>query len=387
MKRAVTTALALLALVNGAVLPAPAYVLNQTISSSGGCPQPNHFETTNPLKRIDRRWSTSPSASIKTTTGSWTGSQQVAEIQQVILDSFSVWAGVAGTTLTPASFSSSTSTQTSVQNACNLSDARNTICFNQNDSSFMGGVLAFTRTVIAQQPGETLGSKTAAFAGEILDADIYFRPNDGSVTFATPAALAANPNSFDLQSVLVHELGHFFGISHSSVWRAILWPFAPAQGTFSGERPSVSVPDAPLSDDDRTALRVLYPDPNDTVHLGRISGRVLPANPLALADQPNVTGIFGTHVVALDADTGAVVAATLGGWSCDSQNLPTRFDGTYVLDRLPLGRNYKMYAEPLDGPTGAGDIQNALDGLCRPGTNNSCAVPNLNANFTTKVRP
>ena len=39
--------------------------------------------------------------------------------------------------------------------------------------------------------------------------------------------------------------------------------------------------------------RVLYPDPTDSVHVGAISGRVLPANPLALPATPaGVTGIF-----------------------------------------------------------------------------------------------
>jgi hypothetical protein len=94
--------------------------------------------------------------------------------------------------------------------------------------------------------------------------------------------------------VLTHELGHFLGFSHSAVWGAIMFPFAPAPGTFSGMRPTTQQPDAPLGDDDRTGLRVLYPDPADAVYRGSISGHIFPANPLALpTSPPGVTGVFG----------------------------------------------------------------------------------------------
>src|SRR5271155_1946861 len=106
----------------------------------------------------------------------------------------------------------------------------------------------------------------------------------------------------------------------------MMYPYAPAPGTFTGERPAAQQPDAPLSDDDRTGLRVLYPSPSDTLNVGSIRGQVLPANPLSLpASPPGVTGVFGAHVVAVDAESGAVVAATIGGWSCADPG-PTQFD-------------------------------------------------------------
>jgi hypothetical protein len=90
-------------------------------------------------------------------------------------------------------------------------------------------------------------------APRILDADIYFNPSDSRTAFATPQALAADPTAYDFESVLTHELGHFLGFSHSAVWSAIMFPFAPAPGTFSGMRPTAQQPDAPLGDDDRIA--------------------------------------------------------------------------------------------------------------------------------------
>jgi hypothetical protein len=399
VKRILTTAAATLALLHAIwIAPAGGYVLNRTISDSGGCPELNRFDTSMPAtKKIDRRWSTSASTSVRTTTGAWSSgnAQQEAEIEASILRAFDAWTGVSGSTLNPGSQTLVPLTRTATQSACDSFDARNTICFNQSDSVFTtAGILAFARVNAATRTGPqqpAVGNKSAVFVGEILDADVYFKPNDVSFTFATPGALTAS--HFDLESVLTHELGHFFGFSHSSVWRAMMWPFVPPRGQFQGDRPTAQQPDAQLTDDDRAGLRILYPDPADAVNVGSIRGRILPANPIALATLPEpspgrpLEGIFGTQVVAVDADTGEVVAGTLGGWTCDPQNLPTRFDGTYVLERLPVGRSYRLYVEPLDGPTGAAQISNALDSLCRTGTNNSCTVPQPNTSFVSKVRP
>jgi hypothetical protein len=88
-----------------------------------------------------------------------------------------------------------------------------------------------------------------------------------------------------------------------------MYPFAPAPGTFTGTRPTAQQPDAELSDDDRTGLHILYQSPLDTMNVGSIRGHILPANPLSLpAAPPGVSGVFGAHVVALDAASGAVIA-------------------------------------------------------------------------------
>jgi len=134
--------------------------------------------------------------------------------------------------------------------------------------AFTPGVLAFTRVVTADGIGEQLGaSEVSTVPGQILDADIYFNPGDSNTTFATPLTLSANPKSY-LESILTHELGHFLGFSHSAVWSAMMFPYAHMPGTFSTPRPSTQQPDALLSDDDRTGLRVLYADPSDLLHTG-----------------------------------------------------------------------------------------------------------------------
>ena len=231
-------------------------------------------------------------------------------------------------------------------------------------------------------------------SGKFWDADIYFDSGDSQIAFATPGALAANPHAYDLESLLTHELGHFLGFSHSAVWRAMMYPFAPAPGTYTGARPTAQQPDAELSDDDRTGLRILYPSSSDTVNVGSIRGHIVPANPLSLpAAPPGVRGVFGAHVVALDAASGAVIAGTIGGWGCADPG-PVQFDGSYEIDRLPVGRDYTVYAEPLDGVVLPTQITPATASLCRDTATDAgwpplqgCVVPAVDTSFTVRTRP
>jgi hypothetical protein len=372
--------------------------MRQSAGQSGGtsCPLFTRFGVSAPGE-INRGWSTALGASpVTILTVDQTANGRLNEIEAVIKASLSAWTGVSGTLLTPASLG--VLQRTPAEAACSSSDGINAICFDQNDPGFTLGVLAFTRVVSADTVGEQLSRVTgpSTFVGQILDADVLVLPGNASTTFATPAALASNPNSYDLESILTHELGHSFGFNHSGVWDAMMFPYAPPQGQFTGMRPTAQSPDAPLSDDDRTGLRVLYPDPTDSVHIGAISGHVLPANPLALPASPyGVTGIFPAQVVALDSSTGAVTAATLAGWSCNDPG-PAQFDGTFSLQRLTVGssQSYEIYAEPLDGPVVLGNVIYNLTSLCRnPATDPgwpaqyACVVPASAAPFSARIRP
>jgi len=321
--------------------------------------------------------------------------------EQSISDSFSIWAGVTGTTFNSVTYPGLEAPIARVTNANSCTDdagdnvdGLNTICFNQSSVAFTPGVLAFTRTFVANAPGVTVGaSGPSVFAGQILDADTLFC-NTGEVTFATPAALATPQGAaaYDLESLLIHELGHWMGLDHSAVIRAMMFPYAPPPGQFLGLRPTAQVPDGPLSDDDRTGIRVLYPDPNDTVNIGAIRGQILPANPFALAAFPptstglSVTGMVGAQVVALDADTGAIVAGAFSSGSCNAANPPTQFDGSYDLERLPVGRNYNLYAEPLVGIALPSDFDVPAD-LCSQNVTPSCTAPVANTNFNVRTLP
>jgi hypothetical protein len=361
------------------------------ISGGSACPVRTHQLTA--AGNIAARWSTALNASpVTVVTQNQTASGRLTEIEQVIAQALAVWTGVSGTTLVPATLTPLTRTAT--QNACGP-DGLNSICFDQADMAFTPGVLAFTRVITTDRLGVQVGSSAVATQlGQILDADIYFNPSDSRTAFATPQALTATPTAYDLESVLTHELGHFLGFSHSAVWSAIMFPFAPAPGTFSGMRPTSQQPDAPLGDDDRTGLRVLYPDPPDAVHRGSISGKIFPANRLALpASPPGVTGVFGAQVAAVDATSGAVVGATIGGWSCTAPG-PAQFDGTYEIDGLAVGHSYTVYAEALNGAVDPSQFVNAIASLCRNTVSDpgwpplqGCVVPAADISFTARTRP
>jgi Matrixin len=387
-----------------AVAPAAqAYAFAYTVADmrlptaqSGGsaCPNANHWNSSL-AGGINRRWSTSLAAHITILTQDQTAAGQLNEIESVIAQSFGVWTGVSGTTLIPASLASLARTTTAT--ACSSADGLNTICLDQNDAAFTSGVISFTRVTTVDSIGEqpVPNHPASTFVGEIVDADILLNPTNSAGLFATPAMLSANPQANDLESVLAHELGHFFGVEHTAVWSGMMFPFVPPPGEFHSPRPTLQVPDAPLSDDDRTGVRVLYPDASDTTHIGSISGRILPANPLSLTGLPGVTGIFAAQVVAVDNATGAIVAATQAGWSCGNAGPPV-FDGFYILQKLPVGvsQSYQIYVEPFTGPDDSSDVAGTLVNLCRNGFTDanwpvqfSCTVPTVNTNFTARIRP
>jgi hypothetical protein len=367
--------------------------VRQPVSVSGGSTCPIRTTELTSAASISFQWSTALSKNpVTIVTQDQTASGQLKEIEQVIAQSLAVWTGVSGTTLVPATLAPLKRTAT--QNACG-SDGINSICLDQVDMAFAPGVLAFTRVITTDRLGIQVGSGAVATnLGQILDADIYFNPSDSGTSFATPQALAANPKSYDFESLLTHELGHSLGFSHSAVWTAIMFPFAPAPGTFSGMRPTAQQPDAPLGDDDRTGLRVLYSGPSDVVHQGSITGHIFPANPLALpTSPPGVTGVFGAQVVAVDSATGAAVGATLGGWSCTAPG-PAQFDGTYEIDGLAVGHSYTVYAEALNGAVDPSQFDNAIVSLCRNAVTDpgwpplqGCVVPVIDISFTARTRP
>ena len=360
------------------------------LSGGSACPVRSHQLTA--AGAIPLRWSTVLGTNpVTIVTTDQTAGGRLNEIEQVVLQSLQVWGSVNGASLTGASFG--TPSRTAIQNACGV-DGVNAICFDQADAAFTPGVLAFTRVVTADRIGAQIGSAPAATeVGQILDADIYFNASDSRTRFATPSALAGTAAAYDLESLLVHELGHLLGFSHSAVWRAMMFPFAPGPGTFTGKRPAAGQLDAPLADDDRTGLRVLYPDAADTLHMGSIRGRVLAANPLSLPmAPPGVSGIFGAHVAAVDAASGDVIGATIGGWSCSGVG-PAQFDGSYTVERLATGRDYLVYAEPLNGLVSPAQVSNATLSLCRNPVSDpgwpplqGCVVPVVTTTFTTRMR-
>src|ERR1700677_972665 len=194
MRRAIVALLILLALLPG---PAQAYVTSTTVPAAGGCPQLNRWNIS-AVSPLNRQWSMAlPSSQILVTFAYPGGPAQMDEIAGVIEESYAVWSGVSGATINSVNYPGTLGPldTTAILNACtndalSNADGLNTICFDQSSDGFTTGVLAFTRTIVADAPGVPVGANvTSTFAGQILEADIFFR-NDGTVSFATPAALA-----------------------------------------------------------------------------------------------------------------------------------------------------------------------------------------------------
>jgi hypothetical protein len=114
---------------------------------------------------------------------------------------------------------------------------------------------------------------------------------------------------------------------------------------------------------------------------------------LSLSASPTgVTGVFGSHVIAVDAGSGAVVGATIGGWSWNDRG-PAQFDGSYAIERLPTGSSYQVYAETLNGAVDPSQISNATASVCRNSTSDPSwpllqgrVVPPVNVRFTVRKR-
>ncbi|MGI0117182.1 matrixin family metalloprotease [Zooshikella sp. RANM57] len=148
--------------------------------------------------------------------------------------------------------------------------------------------------------------------GTIIDADIVF---DGKKIFK----LTKNDDGNDLQSVLLHEIGHCFGLSHSSIKNSIMFPFV--NNDFEIGRT--------LHSDDIAYISKKYPlQENYSNNYGLIKGKVI--------DGATSKAIVGAHVYAADPLTKNKI---VGSYSLK--------DGIFEIP-VPKG-NYIIGIEPLDG--------------------------------------
>jgi len=168
--------------------------------------------------------------------------------------------------------------------------------------------------------------------GEILDSDIFL-----NTAFPWSVADAGETGKQDVESIVLHELGHMHGLGHSALGEttllagggrrvigegSIMFPIAFTAGSVNRA----------LHPDDVAGLSDIYGNAAFRGATGSISGRVT----------KNAGGVLGAHVVAFSPATGAMI----GGFSLSA-------DGSFVVGALPPG-TYVLRAEPLDdGDPGA----------------------------------
>jgi hypothetical protein len=217
-------------------------------------------------------------------------------------------------------------------------DGINLICFVCASSDFgsTGDTLAITYTAFSSS------------TGQIVDADILFNPADD---FLSNGATCPAPTikCADLQTVATHEIGHFYGLDHSAVTSAVLYPFAPDLQLNLGA-------------DDVAAISNTYPG-TQTISTGKISGKIT---------NTGSTGLCGIHVFA-DSNTLA------SGYPSPVRKTPvgamTLSDGTYTITGLTPD-TYTVSAEPMDGPADSTNIPDYATTICGSST--------LSTNFTTR---
>lgn len=216
-------------------------------------------------------------------------------------------------------------------------DGTNLICFVccSNDFGSGGDTLAITYTSFDSS------------SGIISDADILFNPADDLL--ANGAVCPTGKICGDLQTIATHEIGHFYGLDHSAVTSAVMYPFAPSS-------------QLNLSADDVAGISNTYPG-TQTFSTGKISGQIT---------NTGATGLCGIHVFA-DSNTLA------SGYPSPVRKTPigamTLSDGTYTITGLPPDV-YTVSAEPLDGPVDFTNVPRYATTICGSSTPST--------NFTTR---
>jgi hypothetical protein len=321
--RAVLTLATLVCMAILLVSPASSWLPQFTAPASGGAPQPDHWD----LSAFPLQWNLNPA-----TGANVSGSRTVADVIQA---SFTTWTSAPNTALSITHGADSNATSAGFTSS---GGNTNLICFVcQGDFSKDAQTLAVTITTIENAVGGSDGhGGRTKFVGQIIDADILFNPGTQYNT--------GGGTGQDLQTVATHEIGHFFGLEHTAVVRATMFPFAPDVQTALGY-------------DDVAGISNLYPSGGTA---GVITGSVTLGG----------AGIFGAHVFAQSVTGSLPLSGNIRKTPIGTLTLP---DGSFRISGVPPD-SYIVAAEPVDDPEAAGNVQSYTQAFGR----------GLQTNFTTR---
>jgi Matrixin len=238
------------------------------------------------------------------------------DMRAAVARAAATWQGVAGTTLRFEDQGLTAAAPVGL-------DGRNTLGF--LDRPDLDRVLGATSLLID------------ASNGTLVEADIFF-----NTRFPWSVAPQGESGRVDVESVVLHELGHFVGLGHSAIGEteplttggrrvlgsgAVMFPIALTPGATA---------DRVLRDDDEAGVQDLYAVDAASRTSGSVTGRVT----------KNGRGVYGAHVLAFHSETGRMV----GGFSLNA-------NGDFVIAGLDPGPHI-LRVEPLDDA----DVESFLSG-------------------------
>lgn len=305
MRRSITV-LILLAMMMSWAVPARSYTLQFTDASSAvQIKWPTNIVTIALSSSL-----ASPPANIKP------GSDVVGATRRALVR----WAGASGIRFVETSSNAQSISPSADGDGISLITVASTP---DNEALFSG----------SDRPGRTRVYFDPA-TGLISEADIALNP---SAQFSTDGTFG----TYDLESVLTHEIGHLLGLEHSGMVGATMQPRLALNGLYT--LPAFSP--RTLSEDDRAGARALY---GPRTGLGVIAGTITYAGGAA---------VYGAHVWATDTSTGRSIAGSISSQS-----------GAYRIEDLPPGQ-YRLFVEYLNGNVLASEIASsggAYAGLVNP---------------------
>jgi hypothetical protein len=167
---------------------------------------------------------------------------------------------------------------------------------------------------------------TDTVTGEILEADIFLNS-----AFPWSVASSGEAGRHDVESIMLHEIGHLHGLGHSALGEteilagggrrvlgeaAVMFPIAFTAGSLNRA----------LYPDDVAGLSDIYANERFRSSTGSITGRVT----------KNGVPVLGAHIVAFNPATGTMI----GGYTMSE-------DGTFTIGGLEPATQV-LRVEPLD---------------------------------------